>query len=65
MAKYNVLTWDFQDDRFTEQAGMVNQCRNVSISGVRRALKELRSDFCYECSRQDASVLVERVDGEH
>lgn len=60
-ARYNVLTWDCEDGQFTEQGGMINLCLDVSISGLRRALRELRCDFGYECHRQDSAVLVERL----
>lgn len=69
--RYDVLTWDSAAQQYTEQDGMKNPCLGVDLHGVRRALRELRSDFGYSCHRyrlrlgdyaSDAYVLVERVD---
>lgn len=70
-ARYTVLTWDCVLDQYTEQEGMTNPSIDVTLSGLRRALRELRDEFGYECHRvrdahghydSDAAVLVERTD---
>lgn len=70
-SRYDVLTWDCLTESYTEQDGMVEPCLGVTLSGLRRALRELRSDFAYCCRRirladgsysSDPAVLVERVD---
>lgn len=70
-ARYDVLTWDSAASQYSEQEGMRNPCLNVTLAGLRRALRELRDDFGYQCDRvrdkrgnhhSDTAVLVERVD---
>lgn len=59
--RYNVLTYDWDERRYTPQKGLDAPSVGVSLGGVRRALRELKT--CgYDCGRQDPSVLVERVE---
>lgn len=69
-ARYDVLTWDADQNGWTPQDGLENESQGVDIHGLRRVLRELRG-FGYSCHRvresdgtydSDPSVLVERVD---
>lgn len=68
---YTVLTWDCATQCYTPHEGLESPSVDVSIHGLRAALKELRS--CgYSCHRRrspsgsyhdnDRDVLVERTD---
>ena len=60
-ATYNVLTWDPCAGHYTVENDLGVPCENVSWSGLRRALKKLRT--CgYDARRGDPSILVERTD---
>ncbi len=65
--KYDILTWDSELGKFTEQAGMTNPTVNIEHHQIRPALRELQT-LGYRCNRNycdsDASVLVERRESE-
>jgi hypothetical protein len=66
-ARYNITTWDITAQSFTADDSIEGV--NVTLQGVRRALRTLRN-MGYSCHRirdecgrhlSDPSVLVERV----
>lgn len=53
--RYDVCTWDGELEKFTPQKGV--RCRNLSIHGVRLALKALRG-MGYSCHRRREAFNV-------
>jgi len=66
---YRITTWDYDAQDYTKQIGMTNPSQNVDLSGLRKAVQELRA-MGYSCHRyrdaygdyeSDSAVFVERV----
>lgn len=64
--RYRIQTWDSEKNCWSPQPGLRHRSKNITILGVRRVLRELRS-MGYPCdySKQgsgDNFVLVERME---
>jgi hypothetical protein len=45
---YSVYTWDIERGEFTQQDGLKNESQGVTLRGLRRVLRELKS-LGYPC----------------